>query len=175
MMSRRTLTIGVAITGLIALFAAGYWAIFVGPSQPSEELAEAIQEPPQLQCVLIGFTGTPRLAVVFNISRDGNEPHFEQIYLAELDGSRRRVKEPPFPKWRFDANDEPVRLESEIEVFDNMTASSHTEKIAIELYNYRPERSYSGLIEVGLRNNHYKNLSGSCKQSRSVPLVSTSN
>ena len=172
MSSRTVLTVGVVLVGLAALLAAGYWAIFGSPPQATEERAEAPQGPPQLECVFIGFTGTPRLAAVFNLSRDGNQPQFEQIYLAELDGSRRRVKEPPFPRWQFDASDEPARLESEIEVFDNMTASSHTEDIAIEFYNYRPERRYSGLIEVGLRNNHYKNLSGSCRQSRSLPAGS---
>ena len=42
MASRRTLTIGVAVVGVVAaLLAAAYWAIYAGPPQSTERLAEA--------------------------------------------------------------------------------------------------------------------------------------
>lgn len=177
MASRRTLTIGIALAVVVAaLLTVGYWAIYESPPQSNKERAEAPKEkPPQLHCVLIGYTGAPRVAFLFNISRAENGPRFEQVYLIENLGSDRITKEPPFPAWRFDASDEPARLESEISVFDNSMAGSHTEKIAIELYDYRPERGSKGFIEAGLKNIHYQNLSGTCQQSRPAPLISTRN
>jgi hypothetical protein len=125
--------------------------------------------------VLIRFTCEPRLSFLFDISRVGCELHFDQLQLVEISGSDKTIKQPPFPEWRFDANAEPTRLESEISVFDNSAAGSHTEKITIELYDYQPEKSDREWIESGLKSIHYQNLSGQCQQSRPVPLVSTSN
>ena len=118
--------------------------------QSEERLVEAPKEPPQLHCVLIRFTGEPRLSFLFDISQVGNELRFDQLYLVEISGSDKTVMQPPFPEWRFDASAEPARLESEISVFDNSAAGSHMEKITID----------------------YQNLSGQCQQSRPVPLVS---
>ena len=173
--SRRTLIIGVAVAGVLALLVAGYWAIYASPPQSKESLVEAPNEPPQLHCVLIWLTGEPRLSFLFDISRVGNELHFDQLYLVEISGSDKTIKQPPFPAWRFDASAEPARLESEISVFDNSAAGSHVEKITIELYGYRPEKSNREWIEAGIKSIHYQNLSGQCQQSRPVPLVSTSN
>jgi len=55
--SRRTLTIGVAVAGILAVLVAGYWALYARPPQSKEMLAEASKEPPQLHCVLIRYTG----------------------------------------------------------------------------------------------------------------------
>ena len=173
--SRRTLTIGVAVAGILALLVAGYWALYARPPQSKERLAEAPKEPPQLHCVLIRYTGEPRLSFLFDISQVGNELHFDQLYLVEISGSDKTTKQPPFPEWRLDASAEPARLESEISVFDNSAAGSHTEKITIELYDYHPEKSNREWIEAGLKSIHYQNLSGQCQQSRPVPLVSTAN
>jgi hypothetical protein len=176
MASRRTLTIGVAVAGVLAaLLVAGYWAIYAGPPQSTERLAEAPKAPPQLYCMLIRYSGQPGLEFLFNISQVGPELHFEQIYLVEIRGSDKTIKQPPFPEWRFDASAEPARLESEISVFDNSAAGSHTEKITIELYDYRPEQGNRKWIESGLKSIHYQNLSGQCQQTQPVPLVSTSN
>jgi hypothetical protein len=173
--SRRSLTIGVAVAGVLALLVAGYWAIYASQPQSEERLVEAAKEPPQLHCVLIRFTGEPRLSFLFDISQVGNELRFDQLYLVEISGSDKTVKQPPFPEWRFDASAEPARLESEISVFDNSAAGSHMEKITIELYGYHPEKNNREWIESGLKSIHYQNLSGQCQQSRPVPLVSTSN
>ena len=124
---------------------------------------------------LIRYTGEPRLSFLFDISRVGSELRFEQLYLVEISGSDKTIKQPPFPEWRFDASAEPARLESEISVFDNSAAGSHIEKITIELYDYRPEKSNREWIESGLKSIQYQNLSGQCQQSRPVPLVSTTN
>lgn len=177
MPSRQTLTLGVAVAGVVvaALLVAAYWAIYAGPPQSIERLAEAPAEPPRLYCVLIRYTGQPGLEFLFNISRVGTELHYEQIYLVEIRGSDKTIKQPPFPPWRFDVSAEPARLESEISVFDNSAAGSHIEKITIELYDYRPEKSNKGWIESGLKSIHYQNLSGQCQQTLPVPLLSTSN
>lgn len=177
MASGRTLTLGVACAGaLAALLAAGYWALHAGPPPPStERLGEAPKGPPQLYCMLIRLTGEPRLELLFNISRVGGQPHYEQVHLAEFIGQDKTLKQPPFPEWRFDASAEPARLESEISVFDNSAAGSHIEKITVELYAYRPERGNREWIESGLKSIHYQNLSGKCQQTGPVPLVSTSN
>ncbi len=153
---------------------AGDWAIDASPPQPDKKLVEAPKEP-QLHCLLIGYTGEPRLAVLFDIRQVGSGLRYEQLHLVEIRGSHKTRKEPPFPEWRFDTSAEPARLESEISVFDNSAAGSHTEKITIELYDYRPEKSNKEWIESGLKSIHYQNLSGNCQQSRPVPLVSTSN
>jgi hypothetical protein len=153
--SRRTLTIGAAVAGVLALLVAGYWAIYASQPQSEERLVEAAKEPPQLHCVLIRFTGEPRLSFLFDISQVGNELRFDQLYLVEISGSDKTVKQPPFPEWRFDASAEPARLESEISVFDNSAAGEW--------------------IESGLKSIQYQNLSGQCQQSRPVPMVSTSN
>lgn len=173
--SRRTLPIGVAVAGVLALLVAGYWAIYANRPQPKERLAEAPKESPQLHCVLIWLTGEPRLSFLFDISRVGSELRFDQLHLVEIRGSDRTTKEPPFPAWRFDTGAEPARLESEISVFDNSAAGSHIEKITIELYGYRPEKSDREWIEAGIKSIHYQNLSGQCQQSRPVPPVSTGN
>jgi hypothetical protein len=173
--SRRTLTTGVAVAGILALVVAGSWAMNANLFQSKERLVEASQEPPQLHCVLIRLTGEPRLSFLFNIGGAGSDLRFEQLYLVEISGSNKTIKQPPFPEWRFDASAEPARLESEISVFDNSAAGSHTEKITIELYDYRPEKSNREWIESGLKSIHYQNLSGQCQQSRPVPLVSTTN
>ena len=124
--SRRSLIIGVAVAGVLALLGAGYWAIYASQPQSEERLVEAPKEPPQLHCVLIQFTGEPRLSFLFDISQVGNELRFDQLYLVEISGSDKTVKQPPFPEWQFDASAEPARLESEISVFDNSAAGSHT-------------------------------------------------
>lgn len=175
MASRRTLTIGVAVAGVLALLVAGYWAIYASPPQSNERLVEAPKDPPQLHCVLIWLTGEPRLSFLFDISRVGSELRFDQLYLIEISGSDKTKKQPPFPEWRFDTSAEPARLESGISVFDNSAAGSHIEKITIELYDYRPEKSNREWIEAGIKSIHYQNLSGQCQQSRPVPLASTSN
>ena len=90
-------------------------------------LAEAPKGPPQLHCVLIRYTGEPRLSFLFDISQVGNELRFDQLYLVEISGLDKTVMQPPFPEWRFDASAEPARLESEISVFDN-SAAGHMEK-----------------------------------------------
>ena len=82
--SRRTLTIGAAVAGVLALLVAGYWAIYASQPQPEERLVEAAKEPPQLHCVLIRFTGEPRLSFLFDISQVGNELRFDQLYLVEI-------------------------------------------------------------------------------------------
>ena len=81
------------------------------------------------------------MSFLFDISQVGNELHFDQLYLVEISGSDKTIKQPPFPEWRLDAGAEPARLESEISVFDNSATGSHTEKIMIELYDYYPEKS----------------------------------
>jgi len=151
----------------------GSWVIDARPPPPAETRAEAPAEHPQLHCLLIGYTGEPRLALLFDIRQAGSALRYEQRHLVEISGSHRTRKEPPFPDWRFDASAEPARLESEISVFDNSAAGSHTEKITIELYDYRPERSNKEWIESGLKSIHYQNLSGNCQQSRPVTQVST--
>jgi hypothetical protein len=176
MASRRTLTLGVAVAGVLAaLLAAGYWTLYADPPQSTERLADAPKGPPQLYCMFIRFTGEPRLELLFNIGHAGGELQFEQVYLAEFSGRDKTLKQPPFAKWRFDAGAEPARLESEISVFDTSAAGSHSETITIELYAYRPEQGNSAWIESGLKNIYYQNLSGKCQQTRPVPLVSTSN
>lgn len=177
MASRRTLIAGLAMAGAVtALLATAYWAALETPTPPDpDHVAAAPQKPPQLQCVFIGYTGAPRVVFLFDMSRDGNEPRFEQASLTEISGTGRTTKKPPFPAWRLDTSVEPARLESEITVIDNTAAGKHIEQIAIELYKYRPESSNSGFIEAGLKNIHYQNLSGTCQQSRSLPLVSASN
>jgi len=175
-MASRTLTIGIAVAGILAaLVVAAYWAIYSRPPQSNERLAETPQGPPQLHCMFIRFSAEPRLEVVFDISRVGSELHFDQIYLAEFSGANKTVKQAPFPEWRFDAGAEPARLESEISVFDNSATGSHEETITIEVYDYRPERPKTGWIESGLKSVNYQNLSGNCAQTGPVPLVSTSN
>ena len=79
--SRRTLTIGVTVAGILALLVAGYWALYARPPQSKERLAEAPKGPPQLHCVLIRYTGEPRLSFLFDISQVGNELRFDQLYL----------------------------------------------------------------------------------------------
>ena len=77
------------------------------------------------------------------MSQVGARPHFEQIYLVEISGSNKTIKQPPFPDWRFDDSAEPARLELK-------SASSITrrqalvQKITIELYDYRPEKATQG-------------------------------
>jgi hypothetical protein len=174
MTSRRTLTIGAAVAGVLAaLLVAGSWMIGASPPPPAETRAEAPAEHPQHHCLLIGYTGEPRLARLFDIHQAGSARRYEQLQLVEIRGSQRTVKEPPFPDWRLDTSAEPARLESEISVFDNSAAGSHTETITIELYDYRPERSNKEWIESGLKSIHYQNLSGNCQQSRPVTQVST--
>ncbi len=174
MNSRRTLTIGAAAAvGVAALLAACYWAIYGASPRATEALVEAPKEPPRIYCVLIRMTGEPRLEFLFDISRTGTEPHFEQLGLVEIVGREKTVKQPPFPPWRFDASSEPARLESEISVYDSSAAGSHTETITIELYDYSPEKGKKGWIEAGLKSIHYQNLSGQCQQT--LPLVSASN
>jgi hypothetical protein len=185
MASRRTVTIGVGIAGGIALagvvaallmsgsWMAGDGMIDASPPQPAEKRAEAPAEHPQLHCLLIGYTGEPRLALLFDIRQVGGDLRYEQRQLVEIRGSQRTVKEPPFPDWRLDTSADPARLDSEISVFDNSAAGSHTETITIELYDYRPERSNKEWIESGLKSIHYQNLSGNCQQSRPVTQVST--
>jgi hypothetical protein len=176
MASRRTLTIGVAVAGALAtLLVAGYWAFYASPPPSNERLVEAPQGAPQLYCVLIRYSGEPRLEFLFDISQVGSELRFEQLYLVEISGSDKTLKQPPFPQWRFDASAEPARLDSEISVFDNSAAGSHIEKITLELYDYRPDKSNREWIESGLKSIHYQNLSGQCQQTRPVPLVSASN
>ena len=77
------------------------------------------------------------------------------------------IKQPPFPEWRFDASAEPARLESEISVFDNSAAGSHTEKITIELYGYHPEKGNREWIESGLKSIQSEPV-------RTVPAITTS-
>lgn len=176
MASRRTPIVGLAIAGAVtALLATGYWATQEAPTTPNPEHVAAPAAPPQLQCVFIGYTGAPRVAFLFDMTRDGNEPRFEQTSLTEISGTGRTTKKPPFPDWRLDTSVEPARLESEITVIDNTAAGKHIEQIAIELYKYRPEGTNPGFIEAGLKNIHYQNLSGSCQQSRSLPLTVSSN
>ena len=141
---RRVLTI-VAVAGVVAALLAGaYWALDASSPQPNEDrLVAAVAEPPQLYCMIIRFTGEPRLEFLFDIERAGSELQFEQLYLIEIVGSD-KTKLPPLPEWRFDAGAEPARLESEIRVFDNSAAGSHTEKITIELYDYHPEKADKG-------------------------------
>lgn len=170
----RTLSIGVAVAGVLVALVAGYWALYASPPE-NERIAEAPQESPRLYCVLIQYTGQPRLEFLFDIGRAGSELHFEQLFLVEISGTNKTMKQPPFPEWRFDASAEPARLESEISVFDNSAADSHIEKITIELYDYRPEKGNKEWIESGLKSIHYQNLSGNCQQTLPVPLVSTSN
>ena len=89
MASRRTLTIGVALAGVVAaLLVAGYWMIgswMIGasPPQPAETRAEAPTEHPQLHCLLIGYTGEPRLAVLFDIRQAGSELRYEQLHSSK--------------------------------------------------------------------------------------------
>jgi hypothetical protein len=175
MASRRTLSIGIAAVILAALLVAGYWTIHAGPPQSNERLVEAPKGPPQLYCMFIRLSGEPRLEFLFDISQVETDIHFDQLYLVEISGRDKTIKEPPFPEWRLDASAEPKRLESEISVFDNSAAGSHEEKITIELYNYRPEKSDGELIESGLKNIQYQNLSGNCRQTRPVSLASTGN
>jgi hypothetical protein len=172
---RRVLTI-VAVAGVVAALLAGaYWALNASSPQPNEDrLVAAVAEPPQLYCMIIRFTGEPRLEFLFDIERAGSELQFEQLYLIEIVGSD-KTKLPPLPEWRFDAGAEPARLESEIRVFDNSAAGSHTEKITIELYDYHPEKADKGWIEAGMKSIHYQNLSGQCQQSGPVPPASTGN
>jgi hypothetical protein len=147
--------------------------IGASPPPPAETRAEAPAEQPQLHGLLFGYTGVPRRARRFDINQAGRALRYEQLQLVEIRGSQRTVKEPPFPDWRLDTSAEPARLESEISVFDNSAAGSHTETITIELYDYRPERSNKEWIESGLKSIHYQNLSGNCQQSRPVTQVST--
>jgi hypothetical protein len=149
MKSRRTVTISVAIAGVIALagilaallmtgpWMAGSWMIGASPPQPAETRAEAPAEHPQLHCLLIGYTGEPRVALLFDIHQAGSDLRYEQRQLVEIRGSQRTVKEPPFTDWRLDTSAEPARLDSEISVFDNSAAGSHTETITIEFYDRR--------------------------------------
>src|SRR5690554_3301825 len=111
MASRRTLTIGVGIAGVIALagilaallvtgsWMAGSWMTEASPPPPAEKRAEAPAEHPQLHCLLIGYTGEPRLALLFDIRQVGNALRYEQRQLVEIRGSQRTVKKPPFPDW----------------------------------------------------------------------------
>lgn len=83
---------------------------------------------------------------LFDISQVGNEFHFDQLFLVEIWSTDKTVKRPPFPPWKFDANSDPARLESEISVYDNSAAGSHMEKITLELYRYRPDKGGSSPV-----------------------------
>ena len=175
-MAIRTLTIGIAVAGLLAaLVVAAYWGD-LSTATPVERKARRGSAGAAAAALYVypiqrgaAFGGR------FGISRVGSELHFDQIYLAEFSGSNKTVKQAPFPEWRFDAGAEPARLESEISVFDNSATGSHEETITIELYDYRPEQPKTGWIESGLKSVNYQNLSGNCAQTDPVPLVSTSN
>lgn len=143
------MTIGAAVAGVLALLVAGYWAIYASQPQSEEGLVEAPKEPPQLHCVLIRFTGEPRLSFLFDISQVGNELRFDQLYLVEISGSDKTVKQPPFRNG------------------DSMPAPNPR--------GWNP-RSVSSITRrqarIWRKSIHYQDLSGQCQQSRPVPLVS---
>lgn len=172
-------SIFIAAFGILCLLiGAGYWlSLEDGALQedttikPAENgLAVSAQSEsdlelkPQLYCVFFRYTKQqPRLEFLFNVDRE-DRLRFRQLYLIELDGPRRTVdaKEPPFPEWSFDATGNPARLNSEITVFDNSAAGSHTQPIAIELYDYQPETAARLDFEAGLKSAHYQPLPGQC-------------
>jgi len=173
MASKTTKSTGAVVGVLVALLTVWYLAIYAKQPAPEQKLVEAPKQPPQLYCVLIRVTGEPRLEFLFNISQVGNEFHFDQVFLVEIWSTDKTVKQPPFPPWKFDANSDLSRLESEISVYDNSAAGSHMEKITLELYGYRPDKVSRGWIESGLKSVYYQNLSGQCQQKTPVTPVAT--
>ncbi|ODA67844.1 hypothetical protein A7A08_01011 [Methyloligella halotolerans] len=161
---------GIAILGVAALLFAWWW------SDGGESLSSALPDgggkvaagPPQLNCVFYKFVASrPHLEFVFNVEGDAAAPRFEQLYTSLFNGTERTVdvKEPPYPVWKFDAETEPKRIYTEIDVPDHSLQGKHSEPVAIQLYQYDPASTGPGWMEASLKSVHFQNLPGQCRQS----------
>ncbi len=160
--------------GLLALFAvilvvAG-GALLLWPAEeasPPEPRQAQDSGGTRLYCQFYVFVEQrPRVAFYFEVDREGPAPRFRQIYVAEDNGERADfdgVSEPR-PEWTFSASD-PARISSRIVVPDASQAAQHEEDIAIELHRYEPSADGPVWFEASLKNVHFQNLPGKCRQS----------
>lgn len=162
---------GAAIVVAAALGAVAYVA-FRPEAQPVEApnpTREAKADSLKLYCQFYVFTEQrPRLALYFDVgSRDG-KPVFSQLYLAEDNGQRTDYDgaSEPRPEWAYDPLPEPKTIASKVMIPDTSQAGQHEEDIVIELYGYEPGRDAKAFFEASLKNVHYQNLPGKCRQSR---------
>ena len=159
--------------GLFALLAvilagAGAWLLRPAEEAPPPEPRQAQDSGgTRLYCQFYVFTEQrPRVAFYFEVDREGAAPAYRQIYVAEDNGERADfdgVSEPR-PEWAFSAS-EPARISSRITVPDASQAAQHQEDIAIELHRYEPKAEGPVWFEASLKNVHYQNLPGKCRQS----------
>ncbi len=137
-------------------------------SAPIQQTTTGSAASPKLYCQFYVFTEQrPRVAFYFDVLRREDGPAFQQVYVAEDTGQRTDfgADGSPRPEWRFDRTAEPPRIASTIAVPDNSQAASHDEDIAIDIYSYDPERAGTAWFEASLKNIHFQNLPGKCRQS----------
>jgi hypothetical protein len=145
-------------------------ALAPAPPAASASLASAAEPaaaPLGLYCQFYVFTEQrPRLALYFEVAERDGRPEFRQRYIAEDNGARTDYdgESAPPPDWRLDPTAEPRTLSSRIAVPDTSQAGQHEEDIVIELYGYVPDRRSTEFFEASLKNVHFQNLPGKCRQ-----------
>lgn len=160
------------LTAVAAVLLAGATGVFYAIRTPEPAAPAPVGEAPkslQLYCQFYVFTEQrPRLALQFEVGSKDGAPVFSQLYLAEDNGARTDYdgKETPRPQWAYDPGVEPKRITSSIKIPDSSQSGFHDEDIAIELYGYQPERDLRAFFEASLKNIHFQNLPGKCRQSR---------
>jgi hypothetical protein len=168
-MTRRALWAGVlaaaAAAGAAAIVAGSHWMMRGADS------GEAARAPAarslQLYCQFYVFTEQrPRVGFLFAVEGDGARPAFRQLYVAEDNGERTDFDGDDRPEWRLERDARPPRIVSRITVPDASQAARHEEDIAIEMYGYEPGRDSTQWFEASLKNVHYQNLPGKCRQGR---------
>jgi hypothetical protein len=163
---------GVAGAGIAVAAAIGSAAYFILGPQPEPPAAskpvEAAKGAPSLYCQFYVFVEQrPRLAFLFDVGRRDGRPVFSQLYIAEDNGARTDYdgKTEPRPEWSYDPAVDPRTISSKIMVPDTSQAGQHEQDILIQLYGYEPARDSKSFFEASLKNIHYQNLPGKCRQS----------
>lgn len=163
---------GVAGAGIVvaaALGAVAYLALRPEPQPPAPpKPVEAVKSAPNLYCQFYVFTEQrPRLAFLFDVGQRDGRPVFAQLYIAEDNGARTDYdgKSEPRPEWSYDPSVDPRTISSKIMVPDTSQAGQHEQDILIQLYGYEPMRDSKSFFEASLKNVHYQNLPGKCRQS----------
>lgn len=153
-----------AALGAVAYFGLGRQAEPPAPPKP----VEAAKAAPSLYCQFYVFVEQrPRLAFLFDVGQRDGRPVFSQRYIAEDNGERTDYdgKTEPRPEWSYDAAVDPRTISSKIMVPDTSQAGQHQQDILIQLYGYEPMRDSKSFFEASLKNVHYQNLPGKCRQS----------
>ena len=158
----------VAVVTIAAVAGAGYLLTRPAPEPvaTTQPPVEARAAPPQLYCQFYVFTEQrPRLAFLFDVANTEPTPVFRQRYIAEDNGERTDYGDADTPPvWRYDPSVDPRTISSTIMVPDTSQAGQHEQDIAIQLYGYEPKRDSKAFFEASLKNIHYQNLPGKCRQ-----------